>query len=112
MTGSSCRVCGAPTDAFLCGSCADELEQAIAELPADVTDLEAVMTRQAGISPNNVRAITYDVIDAPLLRFTVNERDEDGALLYDRATKLIRSYDVEVALRGDLPAWWQPKEPA
>lgn len=47
MADTKCQVCGADTQAFLCRKCGRELEQAIAELPADATDLEAVMTRQA-----------------------------------------------------------------
>jgi hypothetical protein len=42
-----CDVCDAGTDARLCLGCTAELEQALAELPADLTDLQAVATLQA-----------------------------------------------------------------
>lgn len=42
-----CDVCDAETDARLCLGCTAELEQALAELPADLTDLQAVATLQA-----------------------------------------------------------------
>lgn len=44
----TCTVCGGPVrDANLCKPCTRELERAIAELPADLRDLELVATRQA-----------------------------------------------------------------
>lgn len=42
-----CDVCQADTDAYLCRRCTAEVERALAELPADLTDLQAVATRQA-----------------------------------------------------------------
>lgn len=43
-----CQVCEADArGAFLCKPCTRQLEQAIAELPADLADLQAVATRQA-----------------------------------------------------------------
>lgn len=42
-----CRVCRAKADALLCKVCTDKLEQAIAEFPADLRDLELVAARQA-----------------------------------------------------------------
>jgi hypothetical protein len=44
---SNCQVCDAQTSAFLCARCTAEIERALAELPADLTDLQAVATRQA-----------------------------------------------------------------
>jgi hypothetical protein len=44
---TSCRVCDADTNAYLCKVCARELEKALAELPSDLVDLQAVATRQA-----------------------------------------------------------------
>lgn len=44
---AECRVCRARADAYLCRRCTGTLEQAIAELPADLRDLELVAARQA-----------------------------------------------------------------
>lgn len=44
---TTCAVCQAKTDANLCKPCTAELERAIAELPADLRDLQLVATRQA-----------------------------------------------------------------
>jgi hypothetical protein len=44
---SNCQVCDAQTSAFLCARCTAEIERALAELPADLSDLQAVATRQA-----------------------------------------------------------------
>jgi uncharacterized Zn finger protein (UPF0148 family) len=44
---TTCAVCQAKSDGNLCKPCTSELERAIAELPADLTDLELVATRQA-----------------------------------------------------------------
>lgn len=44
---SLCRTCGNPTNANLCRPCTAVLERAIAELPRDLADLQAVATRQA-----------------------------------------------------------------
>lgn len=46
MTAVSCVVCQADTDAFLCTHCTAELERALGELPALLTDLEVTATRQ------------------------------------------------------------------
>jgi hypothetical protein len=46
---TKCRACGAATDAFLCQSDANKLEQALAELPAGIRDLEITATRQARV---------------------------------------------------------------
>ena len=46
MTAVSCVVCQADTDANLCTRCTRELEQAIAELPALLAELEVTTTRQ------------------------------------------------------------------
>lgn len=43
----TCTVCQASTDAALCKRCTAEIERALAELPADLADLQAVATRQA-----------------------------------------------------------------
>lgn len=42
-----CRACAAPTDAYLCKHCTDKLRRVLAELPADLRDLQLVATRQA-----------------------------------------------------------------
>lgn len=47
MTRIACAVCQAATDAALCRRCTDEIERALAELPADLENLEAVATGQA-----------------------------------------------------------------
>lgn len=44
---SECRVCASKTDAFMCIRCGRKLEDALAELPADMRDLEMVAARQA-----------------------------------------------------------------
>lgn len=44
---TTCTVCQAKADALLCRACTRVLEQAIAELPADLIDLTLVATRQA-----------------------------------------------------------------
>jgi hypothetical protein len=47
VTHIACVVCQADTDAALCRRCTDEIESALAELPADLADLQAVATGQA-----------------------------------------------------------------
>lgn len=45
---SECRVCGGKVaGSLLCNACTGKLEKAIAELPADLRDLQLVATRQA-----------------------------------------------------------------
>jgi hypothetical protein len=46
---TKCRACGAATEMFLCQHCGDVLEQALAELPAAIRDLEITATRQARV---------------------------------------------------------------
>lgn len=41
-----CRVCSANTDANLCWACTSEIQQVLAELPADLEDLQRAATRQ------------------------------------------------------------------
>lgn len=47
MSKIDCAVCGAAADAYLCRRCTAEVERALAELPADLADLQAVASRQA-----------------------------------------------------------------
>jgi hypothetical protein len=65
------------------------------------------LIRSHGFDPHNVGAVTYDVIDAPLLR--VREFLTDNGRRYiDPATGNAATADREVALRTPLPAWWTP----
>jgi hypothetical protein len=43
----SCDVCGGKSDAYLCRGCLEQIEGALIDLPGDLDDLEAVMSRQA-----------------------------------------------------------------
>ena len=45
-TAVLCRVCGAETDAFLCSPCTAEVEKALAEVPAQLADLDVTISRQ------------------------------------------------------------------
>jgi hypothetical protein len=65
------------------------------------------LVKDHGFDPNDVRSITYDVIDAPLLRIREYLTD-DGRRYVDPATADAAVEDHEVALRSPLPAWWNP----
>jgi hypothetical protein len=60
-----------------------------------------------GFDPNQVAWIRHDVIDAPLLQFGLYLLDVDGRVYLEDGDKLAMR-EVDVALRGELPAWWQP----
>ena len=55
----------------------------------------------------DVGAIEYDVVDLPLLRFTVYERNEQGNQFARPGTDVPASHTVDVALRTELPVWWR-----
>ena len=71
------------------------------------------------LDPSSVKAVTYAVLDCPLLRLQCFVRDEQGHLVTEREVIVEPSFEirhrpvmriVEVALRTPLPAWWQPRE--
>jgi hypothetical protein len=107
LTSISCMVCGAATDAFMCARCGDKLEQALAELPAGIRDLEITATRQARVGnlpappkPDDIpRLAESETAQIPAAlrsrmgRITLVETDlpfaPAAALLYGRAVNAI-----------------------
>lgn len=77
--------------------------QLFPEQRAEVCEL----IRGHGHDPNDVASVTYDVIDAPLLRIREYLTD-NGRRYVDPTTNEAASWDYEVALRSALPTWWNP----
>ena len=63
-----------------------------------------------GQDPMIVNWIEDDIIDIPLLRFGVYQKNEDGHF-FMRAPDEIAMCTVERALVGTLPEWWPDDHP-
>ena len=61
-----------------------------------------------GFDPLEVRSVSYDVIDAPLLRIRVYLTDDQGRRCLDITGDDAATQYHEVALRAPLPTWWRP----
>lgn len=69
-----------------------------------------LLVRAHGCDPNMVAWVAYDLLDAPLLRLGLYCRDEKGNIAAETVEGKVQPVvnEVEVALRGELPGWWQP----
>ena len=72
---------------------------------ADVLEL----CRRYGYNPKDVAWIEFEVIDAPLLRFCIYQRNEDDQLFMDPMTKQVARKLAEHLLEQELPSWWKPE---
>lgn len=66
------------------------------------------LTRAHGFHPSEVKRVEHDVIDCPLLRFTLYETDERGHKLIRPGTHEMALRTIETVPRVPLPAWWHP----
>jgi hypothetical protein len=63
------------------------------------------------LEPKNrpyVAAVTYDVIDCPILHLELFAQDDNGGLLFDRDADECVMVTRDVLLRTPLPDWWRP----
>lgn len=66
------------------------------------------LSRTHGFQPSEVGTVKYDVIDCPLLRFTLYDTDKHGHKLIEPGTNRLARRTVETTVRSPLPAWWHP----
>jgi hypothetical protein len=73
MTDILCRVCDAKTDTFLCAGCTAQLEQALAELPALLDDLDTTIARQDRGTGTSLYAMKRTRLQIPGLHYAEGE---------------------------------------
>ena len=86
----------------------DANERAYWQLPSAQRDEMCDLVSAHGFDPNDVAAVGYDVIDAPLLRISEYLTNDDGCRYLDETGDKAATQDHEVLLRAPLPAWWRP----